>query len=213
MAERVNKWQKLAEEIEAAEKAEVNQEAPENESEVVEKNDEASKEAVDEQKTESLDFPSRRDLENQLTAMEMKTSELKDKLARNQAELENVRRRTEREIRDAHKYGIKQFAVDLLPVVDSIMRGIDGVEPAEPQAKSIHEGMQLTLDMFIKTLKKHGIEIISPEKGEAFDPSLHEAVSIQADPEAKSNTILEVVQEGFSLNGRVLRAAIVVVAQ
>lgn len=163
--------------------------------------------------TGQLEFPSRDELEKELTSKEMKLEEYKNQLMHTQAEYENLRKRTEREVAKAHKYGIERFVIDLLPVVDSITRGLEGPESNDPHVKSVREGMQLTLDMLEKILMKHGVTPINPTKGDEFNPLRHEAMSMQTDPNAKSNTILEVLQKGYELNGRILRAAMVIVAQ
>lgn len=166
-----------------------------------------------EEEHEGLEFPSRKKLEDQLTAMEIKMDEYKNESLRAMAELENVRRRAERDIANAHKFGSEKLLADLLPVMDSLMRGLQGPDAKDPHAKAMREGMAMTLDIFQKTLKKHGVELIEPKAGEPFDPGQHEAMSMISDPDAEPNTISEVVQPGFQLNGRVLRAAMVVVSK
>lgn len=160
-----------------------------------------------------IDFPSRDNLEDQLTAMEKKVDEYKDKAMRAHAEMENFRRRAERDVEKAHKFGNEKLLVDLLPVVDSMIRGLESPESHDPHVKSMREGIGLTLDLLHKTLSKHGVKTIDPEPGEVFNPELHEAMSAVQDPNAKPNTIVQVVQKGYELNGRVLRAAMVIVAQ
>jgi molecular chaperone GrpE len=163
----------------------------------------------DEETPEGLEFPSRSNLEDQLTAMEMQMTEYKDKFLRQQAEFDNFRKRAERDVQNAHKYGVEKLLGDLLPVLDSLERGLEGVEKNDAH----FQGMQLTLEMFIKTLGKYGVSIINPEPGENFDPTRHEAMSMQANPDFASNTIIQVLQRGYELNGRTLRAAMVIVAQ
>lgn len=166
-----------------------------------------------EQGQEGLEFPSRDKLEDQLTAMEKKVDEYKNQYLRAEAELQNVRRRAERDVANAHKFGSEKLLADLLPVMDSMVRGLETPESADPQAKAMRDGLAMTLDILQKTLKKHGIEMIDPKPGEAFNPEQHEAMSMVADPDHDPNTICEVVQQGFQLNGRVLRAAMVVVSK
>lgn len=160
-----------------------------------------------------IDFPSRESLENQLTAMERQVTEYKEQALRSKAELENIRRRLERDVANAHKYGSEKLLADLLPVVDSLVRGLESCDVKDPQLQTIRQGISLTLDLLHKTLIKHGVEMIEPTKGEGFDPTLHEAMSMQTLPECKSNTVIQTLQKGYSLNGRVLRAAMVIVAQ
>lgn len=212
MSKKENKWQKIAEEAESQDQAEAKDDTVKVDEEIIESADEdelTSKEAT----MESLDFPSRRDLENQLTAMEMKVDEYKNKMLRAQAELKNVQRRTEQEITKVYKFGIEKFVNDLLPVADSILRGLEGVQATDQHTQSMLDGMQLTHDLLIKCFEKHGVKKIAPAKGEPFDPTQHEAISTRMDSDADTNTILEVLQPGYQLNGRVLRAAMVIVAQ
>src|SRR5690606_8091525 len=138
--------------------------------------------------------------------------EYKERALRVQAEMENVRRRTERDVANAVKYGTEKLIGDLLPIVDSLVRGLDSPESHDPHAKGMREGLSLTLDILHKTLTKHGVQIIDPIPGDALNPTLHEAVSMVKDPKAKPNTIIQVMQKGYQLNDRILRAAIVVVA-
>ncbi|PHQ81261.1 MAG: nucleotide exchange factor GrpE [Coxiella sp. (in: Bacteria)] len=152
--------------------------------------------------------PSHEALEQELNALEMKLAEYKDTAIRAKAEADNVRRRAERDVQNAHKFGTEKLLTDLLPVVDSVVRGMEGMSADDPG----REGMALTLSLLEKTLEKHGVKVIHPELGEAFNPDKHEAVTMQAAPDAESNTILQVLQNGYELNGRVVRAAMVIVA-
>lgn len=162
---------------------------------------------------EGLELVSREELEKGLNEMEHQVDEYKDAAIRAKAELENIRRRSERDIGNAHKYGNEKLLSALLPVMDSLTRSLEGPELQDPHLKSMREGMELTLDLFEKTLEKFGVETTNPEPGEAFNPEQHEAMSMQDGPGAESNTVLQVVQKGYLLNGRVLRAAMVVVAK
>lgn len=160
-----------------------------------------------------IEFVPRGELEDQLTAMEKKIDEYKDKATRAHAEMENFRRRAQRDITNAHKFGTEKLLIDLLPVVDSMIRGLESPESHDPHVKSMREGISLTLDLLHKTLTKHGVKIIDPKPNEGFNPEFHEAMSMVQDPKAKSNAIVKVIQKGYELNGRVLRAAMVIVAQ
>lgn len=191
-----DKWQKIAQESELPE------------------NDETSSNADQADPAEkALDFPTRQILEDQLTALEQKVEEYKQQAFRAQAELDNVRRRAERDVSNAHKFGAEQLIQALLPVVDGLVRGLESSDGQDPKVKAIRDGMQLTLDILHKVLIKFGVEIIDPAVGEGFDPKLHEAMGMRHDPNAKPNTILQVLQKGYQLHGRVLRAAMVMVAQ
>lgn len=161
---------------------------------------------------EGLEFPSREKLEGQLTRMERKVDEYKTQYLRAQADMDNLRKRIEREKTDIIKFGSKQLITDLLPVADSLIHGLESPASEDPQVKSMRDGMSLTLDLLHNTLAKHGVQVINPNRGDPFDPALHEAMSVQAVPDAKPDTLIQVLQRGYQLNGRVLRAARVIVA-
>lgn len=160
----------------------------------------------------SLEFPDRKKLEQQLTDMEQQVDEYKDKHLRLLAQLKNVQERSERDVSNAHKYGSEKLLSDLLPVVDSLVRGLESSQSDDANTQLLREGMQLTLDLLTKTLKKHGVEVIAPQAGDKFNPNLHEAVSVQPNPEVESNAVIRTIMQGYSLNGRVVRAAMVIVA-
>lgn len=190
-----DKWQKFAEQNQND--SEFENEKPESE--------------MENSEGEQLEFPTRQKLEDQLTALERQVDECKQQTARAQAELENFRKRSERDLNNAYKYGPEQLIQSLLPVVDSLVRGIQSGDANDPKIKVMHEGMQLTLDLLDKTLAKFGVKVIDPAVGEAFDPKLHEAMGMQPVPGAKSNTVAQVLQKGYQLHERVLRAAMVMV--
>ena len=161
---------------------------------------------------EELEFPSQQTLEDQLTHMEHQINEYKSQLLRAKAEMENLRKRIEKEKMDIIKYGSKQLIADILPVVDSLIHGLESSASQDPHVKSMRDGMSLTLDLLYKSLEKHGVQVIDPKPSDFFDPALHEAMSVQKVSDVKLNTIIQVLQKGYQLNGRVLRAARVIVA-
>ena len=150
-------------------------------------------------------------LSQEVESLKQQAAESFDRALRAQAEMENLRKRTAREIENAHKYGLDRFVRDLLPVIDSMELGISASDNAGDIA-SLKEGMDLTLKMFIDVLNKSGIEVIDPQ-GEKFNPELHEAVSVQAVDDGESGTVIAVMQKGYTLNGRLVRPAMVVVAK
>ncbi|HLD17181.1 MAG TPA: nucleotide exchange factor GrpE [Coxiellaceae bacterium] len=152
-------------------------------------------------------------LQDQLTALEIQVNEYKDQMLRVQAEMENVRRRSEQAVVDAHKFGSTKLIQDFLPVVDSLHRALSSEPVEDSHVKNMRKGIELTLDMLIKTLEKHGVKILEPRIGEEFNPEHHQAVSMVLDEKAKPHTILQVLEKGYLLNGRVVRAAMVVVVQ
>ncbi|OGT97833.1 MAG: nucleotide exchange factor GrpE [Gammaproteobacteria bacterium RIFOXYB2_FULL_38_6] len=159
-----------------------------------------------------LEFPSRTKLEDQLTALEKKVEEYRDQALRAQAMVDNIQRRTARDIENAHKYGIEKLLIDLLPVLDSLNRAMQGEEAQDPHVKNMRAGIQLTLDMFLKALNKFGVKEIHPAVGDLFNPTLHEAMSIAQNTDQEHNTIVQVMAKGYELNDRIIRAAIVIVA-
>jgi len=134
-----------------------------------------------------------------------------NKLVRLQAEMDNLRKRTSRDVEHAHKYSLDKFVAELLPVIDSLELGISAADDSS-EADSLREGMELTLKKFLDVLEKFGVQPINPQ-GEKFNPELHEAVSMQESSEAGSNTVITVVQKGYILNDRLVRPAMVVVAK
>lgn len=148
-------------------------------------------------------------LKEQLKQVEAKAAEQIDMALRAKAEADNIRRRAERDVQNAHKFALEGFVESLLPVLDSLEQGL--AQPAESdEAKALKEGMELTLKMFIDTLAKKNVEQLNPE-GESFNPEMHEAMSMQENPELEPNTVIAVFQKGYSLNGRLVRPARVVV--
>ena len=135
----------------------------------------------------------------------------KDIAVRAKAESENIRRRAEREVSNASKFALERFAKEVLAVVDSLEKALELPVEGEAQ-KSMHEGIQLTYKLLIDTLNKFSIEQIAP-LGDAFDPGLHEALVMQESDEHEPNSVMHVVQMGYSLNGRLIRPARVVVAK
>jgi molecular chaperone GrpE len=125
------------------------------------------------------------------------------------AELENVRKRAQRDIESATRYGLERFAAELLPVKDSLEAA---VHSAAADAKSLREGQQATLQLLSRALEKAGVKVIDPQ-GEPFDPARHEAMMAQESASAEPNSVLKVVQPGYELNGRLLRPARVIVSR
>lgn len=135
-----------------------------------------------------------------------------DKFLRAQAEMENLRKRAARDLENAQRYALERFAGELLGVRDSLELGVQAAEGEEVDAVKIKEGTELTLRMLIQLMDKYNIRPIDP-KGEKFNPDLHQAMSMQESREAEPNTVLMVMQKGYTLNDRLLRPAMVVVAK
>lgn len=147
----------------------------------------------------------------QLEEAQGEAREYWDKLVRNQAELENLRKRMKRDVEQAHKYALEKFAGELLPVRDSLEMGLDAAQ-GEADVNKIREGTELTLKMLIQAMSKHGVQEVDPE-GERFDPERHQAMSMQENAELEPNTVMTVMQKGYVLNDRLLRPAMVIVSR
>lgn len=144
-------------------------------------------------------------------------AESRDKMLRTLAEMENLRKRTQREVADARTYGIAGFARDILEIADNLQRALDAV-PAEARAsadaglKGLIEGVELTERSLHKTLEKHGVNKLDPV-GEKFDPNLHQAMYEVPDSSVAPGTVVQVVQTGYTIGERVLRPALVAVSK
>ena len=143
--------------------------------------------------------------------LKMEVQESSDKAVRATAELDNIRKRTSRDIENAHKFALERFVNELLPVVDSMELGINASQSAE-DIESLREGMDLTLKMLFDCMGKFGVKTIDPA-GEKFDPEWHEAVSMQELEGSEPGQVVTVIQKGYELNGRLVRPAMVVVAK
>ncbi len=137
-----------------------------------------------------------------------KLMQAQEQLIRMQAEMENIRRRSEQDVAKAHKYAIEKFVKELLPVADSLEQALQNKDDSSP----VVEGVELTLKMLIDTLARFKVEQINPE-GERFDPQQHEAMSMQPGTGVEPNTVIMVVQKGYKLNGRLIRPARVIVSK
>ena len=135
-----------------------------------------------------------------------------DQILRLQAELDNTRRRAERDVESAHKFGLEKFAQELLPVKDSLEMGLAAATGDDETVAKLREGTELTLKMFTSVLEKFGVKEVNPV-GEAFNPELHQAMTMQESAEQAPNTVLAVMQKGYVLNERLVRPAMVVVAK
>ncbi|MER2535783.1 MAG: nucleotide exchange factor GrpE [Rhizobiaceae bacterium] len=143
--------------------------------------------------------------------------ELKDRLLRSAAEMENLRRRTARDVQDARSYAIANFARDMLSVSDNLRRALDAISAEAREAgdagfKTLIEGVDITERAMLSALGRHGVKKLEPE-GERFDPNFHQAMFEVPNPEVPANTVVQVVQPGYSIGERVLRPAMVGVAK
>jgi molecular chaperone GrpE len=146
---------------------------------------------------------------SEFDALQAKADENRDSYLRAAAELENVRKRSARDVENAHRFALERFSKELLAVRDSLEMGIASADNAS--VESLLEGSTATLKLLGGTMQQFGIEVIEPE-GEPFDPEFHEAISMQPSDDVEPGSVVTVVQRGYTLNGRLLRPAMVVVA-
>jgi len=155
--------------------------------------------------------------DDRVAALEAERTDLKDKLLRTLADMENMRRRTERELADIRTYGVTNFARDMLTVADNIRRALESVpsdarDQADGALKGLVDGIELTERDLLKTLERHGVKMLDPQ-GQKFDPNLHQAMFEVPNPEVPNGTVVQVVQSGYVIGERVLRPALVGVAK
>ncbi len=151
------------------------------------------------------------DLQAQLDAANTRADDNWDKLLLAKADVENIRRRTQKDIEKAHRFSVEKFAKDMLPVVDSLEMGLSAADSSS-EVDALKEGMELTLKQLLDSLKKSGVEQLNPIS-EVFNSELHQAISIVPSAEHEPNTIMQVFQKGYTLNSRLLRPAMVIVSQ
>jgi molecular chaperone GrpE len=175
---------------------------------------EVTEEALDQDKRDP-------DAETEVSAEEVQTlrsklEQVEKKLSeadvRAQAEIQNVRKRAERDVEHAHKYALEKFSADILSVADSLERALATLDENDEALKPAREGTELTLKVLLDVFAKYGIEQVNP-KEEAFNPELHEAMTMVPNPDLKPNTVVDVLEKGYTLHGRLLRPARVVVSK
>jgi molecular chaperone GrpE len=152
-----------------------------------------------------------------IAVLAKEANDLKDRLLRTLAEMENLRRRTEREVADARVYGVTNFARDILAVADNMERAMKALddeirEKADAGVKALLDGVELTERELIKVMEKHGVKKIEPQ-GQKFDPNLHQAMFELPDPSVPAGTVVQIMQPGYTIGERVLRPALVGVSK
>jgi molecular chaperone GrpE len=150
-------------------------------------------------------------LQQALEKAQQEAVEAKDNGLRALAEAQNMRRRAEQEVEKARKFALEKFSGDLLPTIDNLERAIEAAQKGGDIA-SLIEGVTLTQKGFLDALTKHGIELVDP-LGHPFNPELHQAMSMIENPDVEPNTVIAVMQKGYTLSGRLLRPAMVVVSR
>ncbi|MBQ4833231.1 nucleotide exchange factor GrpE [Pseudoalteromonas sp. MMG010] len=190
---------------------ELNEEVSQMEAEV-EAAVEAAQQHEAEQETEQSPEAEIAMLYAELEAAKQTISGQKDSVVRAAADVDNIRRRAAQDVEKAHKFALEKFANELLPVIDNLERAIEFSDKENETLKPLLEGIDMTVKSFNDAVAKFGVEIVNPQ-GEQFNPDFHQAMSIQPSNDVAPNTVLAVMQKGYTLNGRLLRPAMVMVSK
>lgn len=150
--------------------------------------------------------------EEQVLRLEEELASARDTVLRTKADAQNVTRRAEQDVEKARKFALERFCGELLPVVDNLERALEAAAGDNDIVKPIAEGVELTLKSLQEVLKKFHIETLDPQ-GEPFDPQLHQAMSMVENGDVEPNTVIAVMQKGYTLNGRLVRPAMVMVSK
>lgn len=150
-------------------------------------------------------------LQAKLLETQEKSQENWEKFVRSQAELDNIKKRAQRDLENAHKFGLEKFANELMAVRDSMELGLTAAKSEGANIKTIVEGSEMTFNMFDQAIQKFDIQVVDPIN-EKFNPDLHQAMSMQPSADLEPNTVISVMQKGYTLSGRLLRPALVVVS-
>jgi molecular chaperone GrpE len=188
---------------------EVLEQANETTEEVVSESEVSQEADVSEDSSEEVSVE---ELQKQLKKTQKTAEENWDKAVRTQAEMENLKRRTQKDLENAHKYGLEKFAKELLSVIDSLELGIQASTSDNPEVIALKQGSELTIKQFEAVFEKFNIEAMDPV-GQPFNPELHQAMTMQPSADVEPNTVINVFQKGYVLNGRLIRPAMVVVSQ
>jgi molecular chaperone GrpE len=148
----------------------------------------------------------------ELEAAKQTIKDQQDSVLRAAADVENMRRRAAQDVEKAHKFALEKFANELLPVIDNLERAIEFSDKENEALKPVIEGISMTHKSFVDAVAKFGVEIVNPQ-GQPFNPELHQAMAMQPSNDVSPNTVLAVMQKGFTLNGRLLRPAMVMVSK
>lgn len=188
------------------------QENPQVEEELVAQEDSAEVAEETVEAAETSEQGDSVDLEAQVASLTEQLAEAKDQAIRAVADAQNARRRAEQDVEKAHKFALEKFSGDMLVVADNLERALASIDLQDEAFKGIAEGVDLTYRSLVDALKRHKVEQVDPT-GEPFDPQLHQAMSMVENGEVEPNTVLNVFQKGYTLNGRLVRPAMVVVSK
>ena len=173
----------------------------------------AASKPMSDQPSETSGADTDEDSDSALTAAKSEAEKYRDMALRAEAEMQNLRRRSERDVQNAHKFGAERLIQNLLPVVDSLEKAVEASQQAETAEDDPQlEGLKLCLKLFTDVLIKEGIEVVEP-LGEPFDPNVHEALSMIENPDMEPNTVMAVIQKGYRLHERLVRPAMVMVSK
>lgn len=151
-------------------------------------------------------------LQQELERVKNELAQAQEQSLRAQAELHNVRRRAQQDVEKAHKFGLEKFVGDILPVADNLERALNATQEQAGDFQVLTEGVELTLKSLLDALKRHQVEQVNPA-GEPFNPEYHQAMTAVPNPDVEPNTVLDVFQNGYTLHGRLVRPAMVVVSK
>ncbi|GAB2988891.1 nucleotide exchange factor GrpE [Psychrosphaera aestuarii] len=151
-------------------------------------------------------------LEAELAAANAQIDAQKESVVRAAADVENIRRRAAQDVEKAHKFALEKFVNELLPVLDNMERAIEFSDKENETLKPVLEGVELTQKSFVDAVAKFGVEIVDPQ-GQKFNAEFHQAMAMQPSADVEPNTVIAVMQKGFTLNGRLLRPAMVMVSK
>jgi len=165
-----------------------------------------------EERVEDLTIQNNEDFQTQIEKLKEEVVAAKDQTIRAHAEMQNIRRRAEQDVEKAHKYALDRFAGDIVTVADNLERALTTIDKTDEKQKIIVEGVELTFKSLLDILAKHGVKQLNP-MGEPFNPQEQEAIAMVPNPAMEPNSVMDVMQKGYTLNGRVIRPARVVVTK
>lgn len=174
--------------------------------------EQAENESVDAAQDNAADQEAPEEQEDALSVAEAEIAKLKEDVLRAHAEMQNIRRRADADVEKAHKFALEKFSIEMLTTVDNLERALAACNAEDEATKALHEGVEITLKAMLASLAKFNIQVVNPE-GESFNPELHQAITMVENPDVAANTVISVMQKGYTLNGRLLRPAMVVVSK
>lgn len=186
-----------------------NEEQPQNTAEELEDDQvtlESQGESEDDSRDDFLESSS------EIDALKEELVQAKEQALRAAAEAQNIRRRAEQDVEKAHKFGLEKLVSDMLPVADNLERAVAAASAEGADINAVIEGVELTLKTLVDGLKRHKVETLDPE-GEPFNPEFHQAMTMVPNPDVEPNTVIDVFQKGYTLHGRLVRPAMVVVSK